>query len=212
MLLEDLINTKINKKNTNSPLKPSDQTGAFAKGTYSTVKNDAGDPHMIKKSFKNPTKNIEEHDPYWLYIKKIIESGINDGNPYFPRIYNVTELKDLNGKELRRAQIEKLIDSKDLSENDFKMLSIVYQKMGGAENVSTTIDHIIDRLYYNLSGYDLDKIEDSLYLEAVNFIKDIKKSNKKVIYDIHAGNVMFRRNNGGLQLVITDPFYGTIPE
>ena len=73
MLLEDLINTKINKKNTNTPLKPSDQTGAFAKGTYSTVKNDAGDPHMIKKSFKNPTKNIEEHDPYWLYIKKIID-------------------------------------------------------------------------------------------------------------------------------------------
>ena len=113
---------------------------------------------------------------------------------------------------MRRAKIEKLIDSNNLSENDFKMLGVVYQRMGGAENVSPTIDHIIDRLYYNLSGYDLDKIEDSLYLEAVNFIKDIKKSNKKVIYDIHAGNVMFRRNNGGLQLVITDPFYGTIPE
>lgn len=211
MLLEDLINTKIKNKIVNKKLKPPKTNNLLSDdGLFSTVKTDSSDPHMIKKTVIEPTRDIEEN-VHWLYIRKIVESGIADSNPYFPRIYNITSIKGLRDEELRRATMEKLIPYTDFSKSTADpQLGIVYQKMGGAEHVKVSVDHIVDTLNYNLLNQQLDRIQDPQYKEALDFIKNIYNENSAIRYDIHEGNIMFRRGPSGLQLVITDPFYGII--
>lgn len=216
MLLEELINTKSRSK-TVGKLHTPNSNDTIGSGMYATVKDVKNDPHMVKKTFRRPIHNLDDHDPYWAYIKWIAHDGMANKNPYFPRIYNITNLKDADAKELRRAKMEKLQSIDDIN---IDLLYPVYQRMAGKEfksdnnfddkddddDDSLIKDYIIYQLKNDLD-WRVDDDAESSYKEAINYIKKLKHALGAKL-DIHDRNIMFRIGSNGAQLVITDPFFG----
>lgn len=190
-------------------------------GRYSQVKPDENDPHMVNKKSFDPIQDLEKRDGYFYYINKISESGIADGNPYFPRIYDVNIFKDSTGKATFDAKIEKLERGDSLSEEELLLVaSHCFKDFDSAMQRKSAYGGTLERkiptkkllilktismlLYDSLrhQGY----VKDPLLAEAMKFIDDLYRKNKHIDEDLHEDNFMFRRGRYGLQLVITDPF------
>ena len=190
-------------------------------GRYSQVKPDTNDPHMVNKKSFDPIKDLETNDGYFYYINKISESGIADGNPYFPRVYDVNVYRDSTGKATFDAKIEKLEHSDNLSEEELLLVANhCFKDFEDAMKRKAAYGGTLERkiptkkllilktismlLYDSLrhQGY----VKDPMLADAMKFIDELYRKNKKVDEDLHEDNFMFRRGRYGLQLVITDPF------
>lgn len=218
MLLNEIIEPKIINKTVDKPIGDSSRKGEIDSGKYSTVKND-NDPHMIKKSSKRARTDLESIDPYWTFIKKLVDSGIASRNPYFPRIYNITSLKGADEKEIRRAKMEKLLSYADLHDADVPLLKIISERINANLNdlddldveidpVGAYISIISDKIDNLLRNYGINELNDDSLIEAIYFIRNMIKENHFMVIDMHTENIMFRRGSYGLQLVITDPVCG----
>lgn len=190
-------------------------------GRYSQVKPDENDPHMVKKKSYDPIQDLEQKDGYFFYINKISETGVADGNPFFPRVYDVDVYKDSTGKATFDAKIEKLIRGEELSEeeimsvgnrcfNDFEEAIERKNAFGGFSERKITNKKLlllktISMLLYD-GMHDTKYIKEPLLIEALKFINNLYKQNKHIDEDFSESNFMFRRGKYGLQLVITDPF------
>ena len=62
-----------------------------------------------------------------------------------------------------------------------------------------------DSINQTLSGTSKGLIKDETLMEALSYLKQFMKSADNVMYDIHKGNIMYRRTPHGLQLVLNDP-------
>lgn len=224
MLLEELINPEIKNRKINKFTNIPDNKNVLGSGFFSRVYKDK-DPHLVTKSTKTDAYNLETYDVYWYYIRKIVESKINEHNPYFPRVYGVTsyKLKSPTNKidaksEMRNAKIEKL-ESLHSFNRDKELLIPILLRIRNKKYLMKYLN--TDENFSDINGLDImtfitgfvrddialrnddEHIDDKLYLQAIKFIRNISKKAYNV--DIHMDNLMIRRTPYGLQLVITDP-------
>lgn len=218
MLLEELIQPKIIKKNLNRPILKNNEISPshpdfLGRGVFSTVKQDS-DPHLVKKTTKVPNKDLENYDPYWLYIDALLESNIADRNPFFPRIYSSSKLTGNDYHSVRRVRIEKLEKLTNFTAKNvqsFEMIQNIFSNISGykLDYVGLTKYKII----YDLCEFIYDGIknpssyngDNSKFKEAINFIHNLTSTSTKP--DIHEDNLMLRRTSYGVQLVIIDPLF-----
>lgn len=222
MLLEELINLQTVRRNVGKKLKNNEHSNdrnRLGHGYYSNVYKNK-DPHLVTKVSRIPSRKIEDNDPYWFFIRRLTETKINERNPYFPRVYSIKRYSDsdpeseTNINEIRNAQIEKLEELDQLTEDE---IYTIFQKIRNEKEVdylrgypydqSKLIHFIPDTIKEDLSSsYLLNDVEDFNYKEAILFLRKLKKENNRISFDIHKGNLMVRRTPYGVQLVITDPF------
>lgn len=177
-------------------------------GNFSYVKKD-NDPHMVVKTSRTPLD--AEEDGYWVYIDYIIKHKLWE-NTYFPRVYINKNIKDSDNNSMRRIKMEKLF--KFSSINSKELLFLENKVFGSAleidpDDSNDKGSHLfefakqVSKDIYN--GVSSSEKKDSNYIEAVTIIGNIMK-NKNLALDLHDDNLMIRRSNSGVQLVITDPF------
>lgn len=210
-LAED-FQTSTKNINVNRPIgqvKPAINSGAFSK-----VEPKKNDPFLVRKtSMPVDNENPETDDGYWSYIQNIISHPELKNNPFLPRVYNIKKITDPNGKVVMRADIEKLTPFTDI---DPEILISYLGTLVDAE----VWDRYIERnkieplrneipLNYFLSTINIamhsgnyDTISNTYLIEALKFINDMSDLFRT---DIKHDNMMFRRGNHGIQLVITDP-------
>jgi hypothetical protein len=192
-------------------------------GHYSKVEPKEDDPHMVTKTSYDPHKELELKDGYFYYINEIYKTKVAQGNPCFPRVYEINVYRDSTGAAKFKADIEKLEEAISASEEEILALgkrmflhfdqshelnmanSLTFRNTKNTSNKTKYLDSIANELYkstYNPASY----IRDENLVEAMKFISKLEKQNKKVDLDLHSENFMFRRGKNGIQLVITDPF------
>lgn len=191
-------------------------------GLYSVARDDKTDPHMVKKSNYRPMGNIKyngraERDPFDAYIDYIIDNDLMD-NIHFPRVYNVKRIKDQDGKQVSKYQMERLVPLTNLSFEEFSALIETHFKQRLAlpfdGNTSKWDDYeykiardAIAQVLNAAAGGDgraLSTIKLYALEDAVNHINKLAKRTRATL-DIHRENIMVRRTPHGPQLVITDP-------
>lgn len=173
--------------------------GAFGR-VYSS-----GDPHIINKISHGA--EIAETDGYMRYIKFLIESNIASGNPFAPRVYNMSELEDKSGRAKYKVKMETL---HSLKTADPELLEAL------AEQLFTEED--LNRAARFVGGGEIGK----RFAKAIDMVADgnIRSKNEqlnelcdaigklaydgRVMTDIHWGNVMIRYGKPP-QIVIVDP-------
>lgn len=181
-------------------------------GTYALVSKD-DDPHMVNRVSRGDEET--RRDAYWVFVKYIVKHKLWE-NPYFPRLYSqhTTVYSDKQGKKtsvfsdkqkMKSAKIEKLNNLNELRTQEGIFL---YKKIFGEDVNNFDKDKIADRIEKEVES--LSFVGDSSKYD-VNYIKAAKilhniASKEKFILDIWYSNIMFRRNNYGVQLVFTDPF------
>lgn len=225
ILLEDIIPTRKSVSLNRSLANPNADYGinknVIGKGHYSKVSPDK-DQHMVKKH----THNFEEIDPYHAYIDAIVDSHMTN-NPWFPRVYNIKEYKDLNGNIGRKYTMEKLITYNDIDE---ELMIAFVRNLLSKDKFDYIMESASDPNELKFYNYDKVRAIHSLYtkylahliisprrsgegtindtnlLAALDFIKTlIKESEYKYEADLHANNLMYRRTQHGIQGVLADP-------
>lgn len=215
-LLEELFGTDIKdinlNRNINTSLSPDNEerTGAF-----SYVSDKKNDPFIVRKTahhdelHDSEKKNIENIDGYWKYIEGIVKNPELKDNPYFPRIYNIKYITGRNGNKIFRADIEKLepftnIDF-DLALNYFKSIIElgVYSNKEMYKREQDLFTRACDIMRRCINTDNYFQIKDDNLKEALEYIAKLVNEGSEL--DIHRNNIMFRRGQYGIQMVITDP-------
>lgn len=225
MLLEEIIPLQNKTIRTKSPLDihkfhRNNVDNKIGSGFFSTVYNDK-DEHMVKKI----SNNSDMKDSYWDYADALIQSGIWESNPHFPRIYSIKKFThgsethykgtmerllgfgDCSNTELytcysnlldvgKVADHYKAMDTRDPSYKDTNILRFISM-------VTTALDNAVEN-----DNYDI--VTDATLKEALQWIRQILDSfaAKGKIFggvDIHKNNIMYRRTKYGIQLVLSDP-------
>ncbi len=212
--LLELVEPIIHRKNTNLRFRYGNEAdkSALGQGQYSTVKNDRYDPHMVRKHHHTPLDDTVD-DGYVHFVNYLIDKKIQAVN--LPRIYNIKEITDPYGQKIYKYQLEKLNSIKNI---DMEELQNLINRMIKAEYTTlqdSNVEHAKRELLRTF-GRDLEKciydddyrrIKDEELIKTLKIIKDYIKTKDDVWLDMgNAGNLMFRRGQTGLQLVIADPF------
>lgn len=186
----------------------SGKRGELGSGKFSRVKDKKSDPFMVQK-IPNKAEDALSNDAYYCYIAVIVKRKIAQENPFAPRVYKINHFLGNDGSKKYTIDMEKLISAKDIGKDDIKAYaSTLFADSDGANgsypigDADDLADKVNDIVHGNLSTNDqLNSL--------IDIIKDIKstatKHNKTFYWDLHSGNMMFRRGKNGLQLVITDP-------
>jgi hypothetical protein len=194
-------------------------------GQYSFVKNDPTDPHAVIKNQKRP--NVT--DPFWIYTQELQSNPEMMDNPYLPKIYNHTKLRDAKDNTLNTAKIEKLHPIKSLHPE--QILHIYHRAMGkefeetslGKEFLRANrfqpsdvvrdtlaieaLETLLGMLQYVVNGdANPNMIHDEDLKRALIFIERIRRKHK-FSGDIHDDNIMVRLSSHGPQMVLTDPLW-----
>lgn len=212
--LLELVTPTRTQRNTNLNLRRGDDNArdVLGQGLYSTVKNDRTDPHMVRKHHHAP---LDDHwnDGFIDFINYLIDNNLSSVN--LPRIYDVTEIKDRDGKKIYKYKVEKLIPSDDISLDE--LLALVNRTVKGELNYDkhTSKEFLKSEILYQLGSLfekavesgDYSRIADEEMVNTLQIIANFKK-NSATPPDIdiaNPSNIMFRRGRYGLQLVISDP-------
>lgn len=230
MKLKDLFEdrqheTKASLKNYSGKLSHSDAAWDDPKsGSFSSVKDDNKDPHMVKKYHHGPlgkqSDDEEIMDAYVFFALWMTKQNIN--NPCLPRIYDIKKIKDKTGKFIYKYQIERLISGTELEVDDLwqiydryfvrnentekivKQVKYRFQDPNEAKNMVRVMGSACEA--YIEGKFDMisdDSLKEALDLVA-KFVKEY--SSKGFTLDIeNSGNIMFRRGPYGYQLVLSDP-------
>lgn len=230
-LIEQLVSTATKELRTRSgqPVRRvfNNHTAADKQGSFSYVKPDSTDPHMVNKYQISHTRN----DPYWKFITHMHQEGMMD-NPYLPKVYKHTVVKDQNDNSKNTATIEKLQPIQSATPADrFHIFHRVFGEefsnselgkrylsnprlsgdnydderasMAALNFVFGTIERVI------IGQEDTTSVDDPDLIDAIKFIAKVKQK-YNATSDLHAENFMLRRGPTGVQLVILDPLF--IPE
>lgn len=205
----ELIDTQITAKNFKGqflyPEKESNTDRTIGSGMYSTVQKHRTDPHMVVKRHHGPTTPAD--DGYIDFANYIISNKLTD-NPHFPRIYNVKKYTDNSNKKIYKYELEKLESLDDLRPSEIKTLinMSLHQTIHDGhykQEFAKTIQDAVDTR-------DVSKIKNESLKDAIKhlntYINHMHKTGSVPFNDIHAGNIMIRRNRFGITPVITDPF------
>jgi uncharacterized ubiquitin-like protein YukD len=205
MKLNEIIQSEVSIHDTKdyNPLQMGDHIGT---GTYYTSYENPDDPHTIHKFSRQPTIS---HDGFKIYADYIIKYNLASKNPYFPRIYkhrtNIEPPSDLSYE----FEIEKLLLYYDIRIKEFRPIlellfndSEVEEIMNIHSNEGITIK--IARKIRLMITQNI-KSKSKLLNQAFFIIQKIIRDNSDIYIDIHEDNIMFRRTNSGIQLVINDP-------
>ena len=225
MLINEIIDPEISKREIKSPMNlprmikakdrreySSDAAGAYAYGSEVT-----GDPHLYSKKSFMPSRL--EQDAYYQYIKA---AGPHMGeNPYLPRVYKINVIADPLYRYKPSYKLEKLDDLASCDRAELRYL-IESAFPGYLESLISTIDTssewamgrgliqeiklVIEgpRQYPKYAAKHQFTVNPEL-LQAATIIQRVISSNKHFSLDLHSKNVMVRRTQVGVQLVITDP-------
>ena len=205
-LLEGPINTSLRTKQLGAELgnfrnkrySPIGDSGAF-----SNVKDDYGDPHMIKKS-SNKAIRAGVDEGFRVFIEFIVKNGYAD-NPHFPRVYKANKIVGKDGYAVDSYKVEKLLTKTQVDEEALvglvKALLPNYKREIHEYNAASILaDEIEAETYKQLNRFELESLND-----ACRIIAELVASNKSVSTDLHTGNIMFRRTQHGIQVVLNDP-------
>lgn len=190
--------TSVNNKLSNiNKLKDKIRKDKISGGHFSTV-YDNKDAHLVTKMSNDAEKGSK--DKYWDYINELISDGIWKSNPHFPRIYSIKK-HNLHGKTFYRGTMERLIDEEDIDSQLIKSYII--------QNFDLDLKVFEDR--HDLLSAVCTCIEEGTLIinekikEASDWLINFSR-HMGWVFDLHTGNIMFRRISTGIQLVITDPF------
>ena len=188
-------------------------------GAYSSVKPDKNDPFMVRKTSatkQRPNYDPDEADGYWQFIDALQRIPEMSNNPFFPRVYGVKTITGDNGRKVKRAQLEKLEPYHAIDPN---MLLHYADSIIDNKNIKDWLDYAERHNRLEPDSRDIAMEITSTFENAINNKNYSKIKNKNLVkalqdvneftdlfaLDMHAGNIMFRRGQNGIQLVITDP-------
>ena len=219
-LLEDIVPTrqyvKLNRKlGHKSEL---DQRGILGKGKFSVARTDR-DPHMVKKY----NYRFDQKDPYNEYINYIIEYKLTD-NPYFPRVYNIKRVDDPDGRTSYKYTVERLIPYTQLEVQELEAIvtnmftkdtaATILNSLKFSEKLKISDEKLKGNIHSDMAFFiqnglydnNMKYFKDDNLITALREIRDIVNSSRNNLrYDMHAGNLMYRRTKYGAQPVISDP-------
>lgn len=212
-LIEDLVGTVKTQKNYSGafgrkPYNYNTEKKALGSGNFSSVKPDPHDPHLVKKH----SKRVESsEDGYNIFIEYLINNNLMD-NIHFPKIYNITNIKDKYGHSIHTYKLEKLIPFTDANSKELEAFmhktfreDIIKHMIKQATMVGLRTP-IVDAINDYLSWIaPLDSILDDSFVEAIKIIRTIESKNESSWIDNKSDNMMWRRTPHGLILVFTDP-------
>lgn len=177
------------------------------------------DPHLVAKISHGSA--VLSADGYFQYMQYVVDNKLADGNPYFPRIYDII-LVDSHEDMARvnyTIKMEKLLPYYNVTAQEMAVLVKQIIDVKAYEIWRTIDDDYLNsssaESLYNLiidatKDYALDvgvvKLVDRRLMSALDAIKDVRYNETHMFgWDINKNNMMFRRIRTGVQLVITDP-------
>lgn len=210
MKLTEIFEPSVSNVKTNRAFsrggEPPTTKNELGRGTFSIASTDPSDPHLIKK--RQYIYGGGMQDAFDLYANEIVKNKLWD-NIHFPRIYSIKSIEDRTGKKLHKWKIEKLHPLRSLNAKELKYLATRTFNQSVAENVDSWWDFTI-HFSSAIRGHYFNDIKDQELAQALELIADMyekfSKEYPRMRLDLHEENMMARRTNLGVQLVITDPF------
>lgn len=212
------VNVRNLKRNLTGDTSEQTPRKALGQGLGAVVYDN--DEHTVNRVGKWRADDKQGHPEtmYRSYIDAIIKHPNYDSNPYFPRVYDITDYIDKSGMRKSRYKLERLshiedshialaILNKIFGENLENVLYFYDLNGGRAENAhSEKLINVIakETIKAILRGNKKGVIVDHKFLEACFIISKIGIPNTRL--DIRSANLMYRTGPTGPQLVITDPF------
>lgn len=206
-LLEAPFNTTVRdvqskKELANYSKKPKN----LSHGTFSAVKDDPQDPHMVRK-FSINGRHPYDSEGFKAFITYILQNGYQE-NIHMPRVYDMKTIRGSDGYELDSYRVEKLIPMNSVSREEL----VAYTEMV-MDNPEIKDDYSISLISSILAEevniaveefqpyFKLDSLNEACHIVAMA-LQATNGTN-----DINNNNLMFRRTGSGLQLVFSDPIY-----
>lgn len=177
-------------------------------GYYSSVRASRKDPHVVIKH----NNNTESYDPYYDYIKYIIDNNLMDENIHFPRVYNVKKIRDKFNNVVYKFDIERLEHMDELSNEiietimneNFNEESFNAENYDNSENISQLAARMMSS--FIIKGTKNKFIKSESLKEALSMLTKMRNEHTSWHLDLHWKNFMIRRTPVGYQIVLTDPF------
>lgn len=185
----------------------SSKTKPLGSGAAAKVYDHPSDAHMVNRVTKS-YKSGDHEQSYETFIEAILVSPHMKDNIHMPRVYGVKKFKSREGRVRVRYELEKLVMMQNVDEVVLKAaIDSVYNIDADNGEYSpgdlpwTFASEIQHAITYN----DFDNVISEEFLEALKFIKEVKKRTHGIGYDLHEENIMLRRTPTGAQIVFTDP-------
>ncbi len=177
-------------------------------GWYSRAVPHPRDPHTFIKSTKY-TSYLND-DAFHKYIEMVVnlhKKGID--NPYFPAVYEIKITRDNEKKtrpqyHLQALQKPQLYDVEALKGMAERMFHDP-ERIADSQHSDVVWSSICSAVKYAVQDNDVKPIKDTELLQAVKYIRALKRTNPDWDLDMHSNNFMIRGTSVGPQLVITDP-------
>lgn len=218
-LLEAIVNPAQATKQFSGKLKRREWGGGSGRkelgmGGYASVKPHPTDDFLVKKHHTGPDAAAD--DGYNAYIKYVIDNDLMD-NPHFPRVYNITKIKDKAGKFIYTYDVEKLNDLNSMTREDYEAIINTHFNSNAMhfadfdsdsvwENAMRMAKVVRSGIQSDTPSYFTGSFRDAVKKIIADRYNIRRENGSAVGLDVHAGNIMFRRTPHGPQLVLTDIF------
>lgn len=185
----------------------SPKTKPLGRGTVAKVYDHPSDAHMVNRVTKS-YKSGDHEQSYETFIEAMLDDPHMKDNIHMPRVYGVKKFKSREGRVRARYELEKLVMMHNVDEVVLKAaIDSVYNidADDGEYSPRELPWRFASELQYAISYNEFDNVISEEFLEALKFIKEVKKRARGVGYDLHEENIMLRITPTGAQIVFTDP-------
>lgn len=200
-----------------------------APGAFGTTFRIPGDVEKALKIGEIEPGFRPSDDGYITWLHKAAESP---HNPFLPQVEKVKVYGEFNqpGRYNYKAKLERLTPGSKLSEEQVlglwsRWLNIKPNPFlesflrSEADVLKTSVSGAALTWFARLIRYSVEngninygtfppvhppRITDKNLIEAIGMLREMK--NDDYVYDLHSGNIMFRRTSYGVQPVFVDPF------
>lgn len=212
-LLEAPYTTKFRERKVSRVGRPSRGENSRQRGAFSVVSPDKADPHMVKKNSTSAV-GAGRKEGFRLFIEFIVENGHTD-NIHFPRVYEAKKVKNTKGDHIDIYKTEKLISWVDIDHQliDAYAKTVIDESEFASFLYDTddTVTHqMLALLIRNATEGDRVSFKSKeleraceIVKDAVEFAETLYSDNN--MNDLHFNNIMYRRVNNGIQIVLNDP-------
>jgi hypothetical protein len=217
-ILSEQIETKVTDHKTGLNLKVPhlnrhERDRVLGRGIANIVLNNKRDPHTVLRHNSNVINpHVDSSSPYYKWL---VSTKAYDSNPYFPRIYARSTVKDKSGKTLITHEIEKLhsLDAlePEVLEGIYTALfdeNAIERASSFAKKYSMNDKHFKKLILLNCLDWTFDgrvQTSDEQLQQALKKARELSFENEIGGPDMHEENVMVRLTPHGPQLVLTDP-------
>lgn len=186
----------------------SPKTKPLGRGTVAKVYDHPSDAHMVNRVTKS-YKSGDHEQSYETFIEAILDDPHMKDNIHMPRVYGVKKFKSREGRVRARYELEKLVMMQDVQPEILKAAidSVFNSDLDESELKSSRLMgwRFASEIQYAISYNEFDNVISEEFLEALKFIKKVKKLARGNGYDLHDENIMLRLTPTGAQIVFTDP-------